>query len=70
MAQDSDIADDVIPGSLKRSKSYHGDYGKKTYKEIKDLAAANPPDRPYESDAHAGAPLSRCGSGQGERGTP
>ena len=45
MVQDSDIADDVIPGSLKRSKSYHGDYGKKTYKEIKDLAAANPPDK-------------------------
>ena len=45
MAQDSDIADDVIPGSLKRSRSYHGDYGKKTYKEIKDLAAVNPPDK-------------------------
>ena len=45
MAQDSDIADDVIPGSLKRSKSYHGDYGKKTYKEIKDLASATPPDQ-------------------------
>ena len=45
MAQDTDIADDVIPGSLKRSKSYHSDYGKKTYKEIKDLAAANPPDQ-------------------------
>ena len=45
MARDSDIADDVIPGSLKKSKSYHGDYGKKTYKEIKDLAAANPPDK-------------------------
>ena len=44
MAQDSDSADDVISGSLKRSKSYHSDYGKKTYKEIKDLAAANPPD--------------------------
>lgn len=45
MIQDNDIADDVIPGSLKRSKSYHLDYGKKTYKEIKDLAAANPPDK-------------------------
>jgi hypothetical protein len=44
LAQDSDIADDVIPGSLKRSKSYHQDYGKKTYKEIKELAAAKPPD--------------------------
>jgi hypothetical protein len=45
VAQDSDIADDVIPESLKRSKSYHRDYGKKTYKEIKDLAAADPPDQ-------------------------
>jgi hypothetical protein len=45
VAQDSDRADDVIPGSLKRSKSYHTDYRKKTYKEIKDLAAANPPDQ-------------------------
>lgn len=44
MAQDNDVADDVIPGSLKRSKSYHSDYGSKTYKEIKDLAAATPPD--------------------------
>lgn len=45
MAQDDDIADDVIPGSLKRSKSYHQDYGKKTYREIKDLALGNPPDQ-------------------------
>jgi hypothetical protein len=36
--------DDLIPGSLKRSKSYHADYGRKAYKEIKELAAANPPD--------------------------
>ena len=45
MAQDDDIADDVIPGSLKRSRSYHGDNGTKTYKELEDLAAANPPDQ-------------------------
>ena len=45
MAQDADIADDLIPGSLKRSKSYHSDYGTKSYQEIKDLAAANPPDK-------------------------
>lgn len=45
MAQDSDLADDVIPGSLKWSKSYHRDYGSKTYKEIKDLAAAVPPNK-------------------------
>jgi hypothetical protein len=45
VAKDNDIADDVIPGSLKRSKSYHSDYGRKTYKEIKDLAASHPPDQ-------------------------
>ena len=44
MVEDSDITEDLISGSLKRSKSYHQDYGKKTYKEIKDLAAADPPD--------------------------
>lgn len=43
MAEDSDIADDLISGSLKRSKSYHQDYGTKTYKEIRELAAADPP---------------------------
>jgi hypothetical protein len=45
VAQGDDFADDLIPGSLKRFKSYHGDYGRKTYKEIKELAAANPPDK-------------------------
>lgn len=45
MAQDEDVADDMIPGSLKRSASYHSDYGSKTYGEIKDLAAGNPPDQ-------------------------
>lgn len=44
MAQDDDIADSVIPGGLKKSRSYHRDYGTKTYGEIKDLAASNPPD--------------------------
>jgi hypothetical protein len=44
MARDNDIVDELIPGSLKKSKSYHSDYGKKTYKEIKALAAAHPPD--------------------------
>jgi hypothetical protein len=44
MADDNDTAEDLIPGSLKRSPSYHNDYGKKTYKEIKDLAKAKPPD--------------------------
>jgi hypothetical protein len=44
MAQDTDIADDIIPGSLKRSRSYHSDYGRKTYGVIKELAAAQPPD--------------------------
>ena len=44
MVQDDSLADDVIPGSLKRSHSYHRDYGQKTYKEIKELAAGTPPD--------------------------
>jgi hypothetical protein len=42
---DDEVADDLISGSLKRSKSYHADYGQKTYGAIKKLAAANPPDR-------------------------
>jgi len=45
VAQDTDLADDLIPGSLKRSRSYHQDYGQKTYREIRNLAAAHPPDR-------------------------
>jgi hypothetical protein len=45
MASDADIADDLIPGSLKRSKSYHQDYGHKTYGEIKYLAKKKPIDR-------------------------
>jgi hypothetical protein len=44
MNRDDQPADDLIPGSLKRSRSYHRDYGKKTYREIKRLAAARPPD--------------------------
>ena len=38
-------ADDLIPGSLKRSDSYHADYGSKDYGDIKRLAKAKPPDR-------------------------
>lgn len=45
MPQEDDIADEVIPGSLKRSNSYHQDYGRMTYAEIKSLAAADPPDK-------------------------
>lgn len=44
MIADDQSADDLIPGSLKRSQSYHSDYGNKTYGEIKQLAAARPPD--------------------------
>ena len=33
------------PGEFEKVQSYHSDYGKKTYKEIKDLAGANPPDQ-------------------------
>ena len=45
MVDDSDLADDVIPGSLKRLPSYHSDYGKKSYAEIRDLATGDPPDQ-------------------------
>ena len=45
MADDDDVADDLIPGSLKRSNSYHREYGRKTYGEIKRLAKQKPPDR-------------------------
>ncbi|MBI3823038.1 MAG: hypothetical protein HY289_10225 [Planctomycetes bacterium] len=41
---DDDLADDLIPGKLKRSRSYHADYGRKSYAEIKRLAARQPPD--------------------------
>jgi hypothetical protein len=43
--QDDEIADDLIPGSLKRSRSYHLDYGGKSYKEIVALASGKPPDK-------------------------
>jgi len=39
MPNDDALADDLISGSLKRSKSYHAEYGDKSYKEIKELAA-------------------------------
>ena len=45
MIEDDAIADEQISGKLKRSKSYHRDYGRKTYGEIKRLARAKPPDR-------------------------
>lgn len=41
---DNSLADDLISGSLKRSPSYHADYGNKTYKELKRLARGKPPD--------------------------
>jgi hypothetical protein len=45
MIDEQQLADDLIPGSLKRSRSYHHDYGRKTYGEIKQLAKAKLPDR-------------------------
>jgi hypothetical protein len=45
MDLDDRLADDLIPGRLKRLRSYHFDYGKKTYREIKKLSAARPPDK-------------------------
>jgi hypothetical protein len=45
MIDENAVADDLIPGKAKRSRSYHGDYGRKTYGEIKRLAQAKPPDQ-------------------------
>ena len=45
MIDDNAIADDLIPGRLKRSPSYHTDYGRMTYAEIKRLASGRPADR-------------------------
>ena len=42
---DKALADDLIPGSLKRSKSYHSDYGQLTYGEIKRRASQASTDR-------------------------
>lgn len=44
MIDENAKADELISGSLKRSKSYHGDYGRLTYGEIKRLANEKPPD--------------------------
>jgi len=35
MIDDSEIADNLIPGGLKKSKSYHSHLGSLTYREIK-----------------------------------
>jgi len=44
MLDEDAIADELVPGRSKRSKSYHGDYGKLTYREIRRRASARPPD--------------------------
>lgn len=44
MVDDDAIADDVISGRSKRSRSYHSDYGSKTYGELKRLVKRKPPD--------------------------
>jgi len=44
MIDENAIADDLIPGKAKRSRSYHSDHGGKTYGEIKRLARGRPPD--------------------------
>ena len=40
---DGRTADLLIPGTLKRSKSYHSSYGTQTYAEIKAAASAGDP---------------------------
>jgi hypothetical protein len=37
---DDQAADSLLSGKLKKSRSYHAGYGAKTYKQIKQLAAA------------------------------
>ncbi len=44
MIDDDEVADNLISGKSKRSPSYHGNYGGKTYGEIKELAKKKPPD--------------------------
>jgi hypothetical protein len=36
--------DTLIPGSLRRSPSYHADYGTLTYGELCNRASSRPPD--------------------------
>ena len=38
-------ANDLIPGKLKKSKSYHSEYGEWTYGKICRAARRKPPDR-------------------------
>ena len=45
MPTDDEVANDLIPGSLNWSKSYHRDYGRKTYGQIKGLSRRKPPDK-------------------------
>ena len=45
MGSDETLADELISASLKRSKSYHRDYGRKTYGQIKRMAKRKPPDK-------------------------
>jgi hypothetical protein len=44
MIDEDKTADELIHAQSKRSRSYHGSYGGKTYREIKRLASARPPD--------------------------
>lgn len=44
MIDEDEIADNLLPGRIKKSPSYHRDYGKKTYREIKALAKQKPRD--------------------------
>ncbi len=44
MIPDDQNADQLLSGSLRRSRSYHADYGGKTYRELVEMASSNPPD--------------------------
>jgi hypothetical protein len=41
---DNELADNLIPGGLKKSPSYHSHLGKLTFKEIKRRLKAKPAD--------------------------
>jgi hypothetical protein len=45
MVSDNEVADDLISGHSKRSRSYHSELGQKPYGEIKRLASQSGPDR-------------------------
>jgi hypothetical protein len=44
MLDEDQTADALLSGSLRRSRSYHAEYGGMTYRRLVELASAKPPD--------------------------